>query len=240
MAVKSVCSRLLVVVCVLLIAGAARANTVDTSFNFLIGTGDFYGGSGPFAQCSGFANSCTSTDSQSVSGSYQLFDPTLGTLNGVTVKLTSIFPLGAELFNFSGTGSVTASSTYNVGGIFTGTIDAIGYTCTDFCDDYPSATGTVDNTLNRTYTAPLADLSTYLGSGTANMTIAQSITANGTSTGDYEVRGRSNELFTQGWRGTVDVQYDYTPAVTAAPEPSSAAMMFGGLALLAGFVRRKL
>lgn len=230
---------ILVLACAVLLMGVARADTLDTSFSFLIGTGDFYNGNGPFAQCSGYDSSCTTTDSQSVDGTYNLFNSALGTLTGVTITLTSNFPLGTELINFGNTGTVSASSDYNVGGIFTGTIDAVGYTCSGTCDDYPSPNGTIDNTLDATYTVPVGDLASFLGAGTGDMSIAQSITVNGSSDGSYEVRGRSNELFTQGWNGTVDVTYDYTPNTSSVPEPSSAILLFGGLATLAGFARRK-
>src|SRR5512147_2492138 len=123
-------------------SGLAQADTLHSSFNFIIGTGDFYGGGGPFAQCQGYASTCTTTDSQSVTGTYNLFNSSLGTLNGVTVTLTSTFPLGTELLSFGGHSSVSGSSNYDVGGIFNGTIAAQGYTCDGFCDDYP-ANGTI-------------------------------------------------------------------------------------------------
>jgi hypothetical protein len=221
------------------LTGTAQADTLHTSFNFILGTGSFYNDNGLFAECTGFASSCTASGAQSTAGSYNLFNSSLGTLNGVTVTLTSIFPLGTEPMNFGGTGTVSGSSDYNVGGIFTGTIAAQGYTCSGFCDDYP-VNGTIDNALNASYTVPLASLATYLGTGTANMTIAQSVVVNGSSSDSYLVRARSNQLFTQGWRGTVDVAYDFTPAATPVPEPSSAKLMLGGVSTLAGFVRRKM
>lgn len=239
MSLKSVCKPALLLVAAILMSGIAQADTLHTSFNFILGDGAFFNGSGPFAECTGFANSCTTTSSQSIAGSYNLFDASLGTLNGLTITLTSTFPLGTELIDFGGTGTVSGSSDYNVGGIFTGTIAAQGYTCVDFCDMYPP-NGTIDNALNGTYAVPLASLADYLGSGTANMAIAQSIVVNGSSSDSYLVRARSNELFTPGWRGTVDLAYDYTPAAAPVPEPSSAILMLGGLSTLAGVFRRKL
>jgi len=239
LSLKSVSKFALALFSALLLTGLAQADTLHTSFNFILGTGAFYNDNGLFAECQGYNSSCTKSASQSTGGTYNLFNSALGTLNGVTLTLTSTFPLGMELLSFDGHSTLSGSSDYNVGGIFTGTIAAQGYTCDGFCDMYP-ANGTIDNVLNGTYAVPLADLAAYIGTGSANMNIFQSVTLNGTSQDGYTFRIRSNELFTQGWRGTVDISYDYTAAPAAVPEPSSAMLMFGGVSSLAGVIRRKL
>jgi hypothetical protein len=226
----------------LLLAGVAQADTVHTSFGFILGTGSFYNDNGLFAECQGYASSCTKSSSQSTSGSYNSFDSSLGTLNSVTITLTSTFPLGMELLSFGGHSSLTGSSSYNIGDIFVGTINAQGYTCDGFCDQFPAPNGTIDNVLNAAYTVPAAQLASYIGAGGAlNMNVFQSVYLNGSSEDGYTFRIRSNELFTQGWRGTIDVAYDYTPnAVSQVPEPSSAMLMIGGLGTLVGAFRRRL
>jgi PEP-CTERM motif len=225
----------------LLLTAVAQADTIHSSFGFLLGTGDFYNGSGPFVQCQGYNSSCSQSGSQTTTGTYHSFDSSLGTLNGVTITLTSTFPLGMELLSFGGHSSLSGYSDYNIGDIFTGTINAQGYTCDGFCDTYPP-NGTIDNVLNAAYVVPAAQLASYIGMGGAlNMNIFQSLTLNGTSENSYTFRIRTNELFTQGWRGTVDLAYDYTPnAALPVPEPSSAMLMIGGLGTLAGAIRRKL
>lgn len=224
----------------LALCGFAHADTVHSSFNFLIGTGDFYNGNGLFVECQGYASSCTQSASASTSGTYNLFNSSLGTLKGVTLTLTSTYPLGMELLSFGGHSTLSGSSDYNVGGYFSGTIAAQGYTCDGFCDMYPSPNGTIDNVLDGTYSVADANLASFIGSGTANMSITQSATLTGSSENSYTFRIRTNELFTQGWRGTVDVAYDYTPVAAPVPEPSSALLMLGGLPMLAALVRKKL
>lgn len=225
----------------LLLTCAAYADTVHTSFGFILGTGAFYNDNGLFAECQGYASSCSKSASQSTSGSFNSFDSSLGALNSVTITLNSTFPLGMELLSFGGHATLSGYSTYNIGDIFIGSIDAQGYTCNDFCDLYPPD-GTIDNALNAAYNVPTPQLASYIGSGGAlNMDIFQSVYLNGSSENGYTFRIRSNQLFTQGWRGTVDVAYDYTPnAAPAVPEPSSAILMLGGIGTLFGAVRRKL
>ena len=240
MSLKSASKFLVLLLASLLLSCAAQADTVHTSFGFILGTGSFYNDNGLFAQCQGYASSCSTSASQSTAGSYNSFNSSLGTLNSVTITLNSTFPLGMELLSFGGHSSLSGSSDYNIGDIFTGTIAATGYTCDGFCDVYPP-NGTIDNALNATYTVPTAQLAAYIGSGGAlSMNVFQSVYLNGSSADSYTFRIRSNELFTQGWRGTVDVAYDYTPnAAPSVPEPSSAILMLGGIGTLAGAVRRK-
>ena len=229
-----------VLLAAMLLTAFAQADTVHSSFGFILGTGSFYNDNGLFAECQGYASSCTKSASQSTSGSYQLFDSSLGTLNSVTITLTSTFPLGMELLSFGGHSSLTGSSSYNIGDIFTGTIAAQGYTCDGFCDSYPAPNGTIDNVLNATYNVPTAQLASYIGLGSVNMNVFQSVYLDGSSEDGYTFRIRSNELFTQGWRGNVDFAYDYTPvAAPSVPEPSSAMLMIGGLGTVLGAIRRR-
>ncbi len=242
MSLKSASKFLVLLLSSLLLSCVAQADTVHTSFGFILGTGAFYNDNGLFAECQGYASSCSKSASQSTSGSFNSFDSSLGTLNSVTITLNSTFPLGMELLSFGGHSSLSGYSNYNIGDIFIGTINAQGYTCDGFCDLYPTPNGTIDNTLNATYNVPTAQVASYLGSGGAlNMNVFQSVYLNGSSEDSYTFRIRSNELFTQGWRGTVDVAYDYTPnAAPSVPEPSSAMLMLGGLGTVFGTLRRRL
>jgi len=211
------------------LASGARATVLTTSFDFVLGTGQFFNGSGPFAQCETFGTSCTATDTQTVTGSYALFDPLLGALNGISATLTSTFPLGTEILGNRDVGEVSAtgSSSYDVGGLFTGSFIAPTSSCISPCN----VSGMLAYVLDLTAALSPDDWSSFIGVGTGTMAITQSISVLGSAlapTG-MTARARSNQLFTQGWRGTLAISYDYTPTVTTVPEPATLALVTLGL-----------
>jgi len=204
----------------------ARAATISSSFSFVIGTGGFFGGGGPYAQCEAQLI-CSDADTQSVMGTFNLFDPAFGTLTGVTMELDSVLRVGTEIFGLDsgGTATATGQAAYAIDGLLSGSITAPPSSCTPFCNVFTPG-GTQDFSLDATVGVPLSMLSNYIGAGTATQQITETVTVNGTTTtGGLIARTRTNQLFTRGWEGTVTFLYDYQP-VASVPEPSSA-LLFG-------------
>jgi len=219
-----------------MLAISAHAAVIQSSFGFVVATGSFFDGSTPFAECQrGNAGSCSAADGKSVVGTFTKFDPSLGTLTGIQVTLDSIFPLGTEIFGFGdgGTASAAGASSYDVGGIFSGTLDAPSSACTPFCNVFTNqgtaTPGTQDFDLDLTAVLAPALFPGYLGADPGSMTILQTISVAASSdTGGLIARARTNNLFIPGWRGTVTLAYTFD-AVKAVPEPTSVALLGASL-----------
>lgn len=217
-----------------------HAASINSGFSFLIGDGSFSGGSGPFAQCQG-QRSCSDTDTQSVVGTFQLFDPALGTLTGVTMILDSTLRIGTEIVGLGSSGGIataTGEALYEIGDLLSGSVAAPPSSCTPFCNVFTPG-GTQDFPLDATVGVPLAMLPDYVGIGTGNLQITETVTVNATSSAGLIARTRTNQLFTRGWEGTVTFVYDYQP-VTAVPEPSSAILLgIGTIGMAVACYRRR-
>jgi hypothetical protein len=215
-----------------------HATSVGSGFSFVLGTGGYFDGSGPFAECSG-PLSCSDTDTRSVTGTFDLFDPALGTLTGVTMVLDSTLRVGTEILGTGNGGTATATGEvfYEINGLLSGSMTAPPSSCTPFCNVYTPG-GTQDFPLDATIGIPHAMLPSYIGAGTASQQITETVMVNGTaSNGVIIARTRTNQLFTRGWEGTVTFVYDYQPVV-AVPEPVSGTLLGIGLIGI-GMLRRR-
>lgn len=143
------------------------------------------------------------------SSSFSQFNPSLGTLNDITLNLSGVaMSSGTTLWSFSGVGTADNPHEIDVAGVGTGS----GSSASRF-----SANGTRD-TNN-------ADLTSFEGNGTQSL-LLQFLLGNGSS------------LTTSGTSGTL--VYDYTPAASAVPEPSSVALLSTGVVCVGAAVRRRL
>jgi hypothetical protein len=210
-------------------AAPARAAVISASGTFVLGTGSFFNGSGPFAQCSiGAPGSCTTGDSQTVNVAIAKFNPALGTLSGIQVTLDSIFPLGTEVVGTGSGGTATATgvSTYDVGGLFIGSMNAPSSTCTPFCGVFTGVAGYENFDLDLTTTIAPGDFGDFIGLDSASIAIVQDITVTGTGdTGGVIARARTNSGGSQGWRGTLTFAYTYDEAPSEVPEPGTVALL---------------
>lgn len=209
--------------------------SIQTSFNFLLGTGGFSNNNAPFAECSGQLT-CTNSSTASTSGTYNLFNPALGTLTGVTVDLVSTLPVGTEILGTGsgGTATATGDAAYSIGTFFSGDITAPSSSCSPFCNVF-TPNGTQDFAVNG-HLVVAGSLNSFIGVGTDSASVSETLTVNGSATnGGIIARTRANELGTLGWRGTVTITYDY-----AVPEPSTMSHLFGAGLLFGWSSRRRI
>ncbi len=181
-------------------------------------------------------SSSTLTDSDSFS--LAAFNPDMGTLTGVTLTLNLDSTATVEGINVSGgaasfTGSVTFGTTLTgpdgttltattVSGVLSGTAETGALSIT------PLSGPEVEQTVSAS--VPLGNLSSYVGTTPVNFTLLAPSGAGFTSSGS-QLSGSG--LFAIGGTGAVNggsVTVDYT---YSAPEPSTWALLFGGLGLLA-------
>ena len=197
--------------------------------------------------------SAASIDSNTVSfdfstsvfnGSYSQFNPALGTLTGVELGFNDTFTHYTSNVSNSGTGTVSMSADFAYGadvtlpGFFGSTWIqnvSLGVSCTgtNTCSTaFPQFTvGSGTNLIH-----PSPDLSAYIGLGTVSLTLTpeQSITNQSSTPAGGSAFLSGLEIF-----GSTFLQYDYTPSTAPVPEPSTMALLGGGLGALA-LARRKL
>jgi hypothetical protein len=174
------------------------------------------------------------------------FDPSLGTLTGVTFNLTSNLgnTTGLSLLvnnqEFGSDGSASADFTLTIDDSISGSLFDQTFmhsaSCTDgstFCTDNDNtyASASFDDTLN---TAVLAG---YQGLGTYNVTVSQLIELSATSAGGAD-SGDAEATFIGDWQGDLEVVYTYDEVVVPLP---AAVWLFGsGMVGLLGVAKRKL
>ena len=202
----------------LLVAAGAHADTITyNSATFTLS--DSVSSTGALQQ---------KTDTTSVS--VKQFDPSLGTLTGVSLTID-----GSEL-----TVTLTSNSgTVNGGG---GASDKFLPTGPFIPDNHTEAdsacsSGTCDLLTNGAvagFSVPLpgAFNSAYTGTGTVSEGLELDLTAIVNS-------GNGNAVASDTWSGTVDVTYTYTPAANATvPEPGSCLLLLTVLGIPGLFWRR--
>lgn len=170
------------------------------------------------------------------------FDPSLGTLNSVTLDLTSIFNFATKFENKSpnsdstvnkiidqqltiggnllDTGKVTYSKTW-VTGKYDGTIDYAG------TSGFTVAESSGQTTRKLTLTG--AAISSYIGAGSLQLDVHSHAAFSGGFTG-----GNGSFMNTQDYAATANVTYDYTPT----PIPAAAWLLGSGLLGLLGIKRK--
>jgi hypothetical protein len=165
------------------------------------------------------------------------FDPTLGTLNSITIDLSSVFNYGTQFENKStsrgstvtknltqqltigsllDTGLVAYNKSWTVG-TYDGTIDYAG--TSGFTVAESKGATNVSSTLTGVNMTP------YIGTGSMLFDVYSNASFSGGFTG-----GNGSFINSQNFATTAKVTYDYTPAVV--PEPvSSALFIVGGILL---------
>ncbi len=222
----------------------ADAATISYSTNFGLWPGSFYS-SAPFAQCTknyGTSTPCTSSGTAQGTIDLARFDPSLGTLTGVTLTLDSTLALGVEVLGNrdGGTSTVEGRAEYSVGGWLSATTQTLSITCANFCNEY-TPTGLQPVEADGQVAVPLADLASFIGTSPLAMLFSETVFTTGSASfADIGViaRTRTTQLGSgPAWHGTLSVTYEYTPAPTPVPEPSTLAL--GLLALAGGAATRR-
>ena len=238
--------RILLVACAVAAAWTtpADAATISFSTNFGLWPGSYYS-SAPFAQCTknyGASTPCTASSTAQGTVDLARFDPSLGTLTGVTLALDSTLALGVEVFGNrdGGTSTVEGRAQYSVGGWLSGTTQTLSITCANFCNEYtPNGLQPVE--ADGQVTVPLADLASFIGTSPLAVLFSETVFTKGSASfADIGViaRTRTTQLGTgPAWQGTLSVTYSYTPAPAPVPEPSTLAL--GLLALAGGATARR-
>jgi hypothetical protein len=180
---------------------------------------------------------------QSIPFSYVLslpkFDPSLGTLTGVTLSVDASVLGMVQIFNISGTTKSFTNATASVpmtatgpGGVVattTATAVVASGTAAPGLNSYPPVLGLSQGL------APVAPVNfgLYEGVGTFNGTLA--VTA---ASGTFGGTGGGGSLFFGGTAeagGAINVEYTYTPSVV--PEPTSMALLGIGMTSFLAFRR---
>lgn len=197
-------------------------------------------------------------DSQTVS--LDKFDPSLGTLNSVTIELTSTYTDTPTIVSAINNGETTTD--FFADGTLTLLLKGTGL----IADQSPSTSPLVsakctlasgDTCSNQTATGPGSatapgpfnattsglTLAPFIGTGQFDLTasISSALTPrtspdNGSSFADNA--SMSGSLLSD-WAGTVKVTYDFTPVAGTAPEPLTLYLLAGGLGAIALMRRRR-
>jgi hypothetical protein len=203
------------------------------------------------AQTDPFSVTTPSTETNTLS--FSQFDPTLGTLTGVSFALSNSaatlnglmtltggeagFGAGAAVVDFLATGP-------GAGG--PGAIQLFGdnQTATVSCG---SANCTDPNSVNGSFASPATvngptDLPSYEGLGTFDVDVSVASFNASTATCMGFNNGPTPTCTTTGsatWTGDITVSFQYTPAVTEAPEPGTFGLLAAALSGMAMLTRRR-
>lgn len=169
----------------------------------------------------------SATFTPSLVGTFEQFDPTLGTLNSarfdytISFDVTAIASLANETIQIGGGGQFVLGSTVVYGGGLSG--DGSGLAVGD----------TISFSASITSGPEVPALSFSLVEGTESFSLGWY------STPLVLVRQQVETLGQIAASGSITVTYDYTPSASAVPEPSSYATLLGGAALAGVFLRRR-
>ena len=181
----------------------------------------------------------------------QQFDPSMGTLNGVTLNLQADWQAWVEVENHSGAtswfrrwilgdatlsntdlGQVISAQSPDPTGMGLALLNAFASAYDGDPDFLGADTVSASNTFSAsgTYIGTSADLSKFTGVGTIPFLFTIITTRTDSFSGGNFVSHEDNQA-----SGNIYVVYDFTPV----PEPSSMAALSAGLLGLVGLVRRK-
>jgi hypothetical protein len=189
----------------------------------------------------------TNFTNQPVTPSVTQFNPALGTLTGVIVKLTGTVSgtAKAESQDSSPT-TVTENLQATIALILNGTTQLAqvlpiatvvhNFTAFDGTLDFGGTSGATDSGLTATLNTSInpVDFTPYLGTGNVVFGVS--------ATGSSNANGGGNLIsgFTTQGKGQVDVTYIYTPiSTTATPEPATLSLIGGSLVGLGALSRRR-
>jgi hypothetical protein len=167
----------------------------------------------------------------------QQFDPTLGTLNSITLTFSSSLTANVILVN---TANAQKDITLDTGG--TATLSGGGFDIVEMLGE-----GTSSQSVDGKATPPAI---LFSGSASSSSTLTSGF-APFLGTGTTSLNFGSTSQFSTGKINSVDVTaspliggsytvtYDYSAAVAAVPEPATWALMVVGIGMVGGSMRRR-